>query len=479
MIFKDRRNIIEVLNLIEEKYCVAKWEMYGFRVWPIIRMLAYFKLWQRCINNRNNDNQNNTNIIGYIDILQKISSSIFCSYKKIYDVKEYVFLNNSGCKRLVDNIWVDVFCDPIIKALGKENCTVLEWDNAGYKDSTYIDSLKIQNDLDKIKIKTKLQTFKKKKCYFHEYDAVNNLLNNVLDEINVLYSIELINNYRKYFLRYFCKHIPKLAFTTIYYNEIGMGFVLACKSVKCKTIDIQHGMQVGNNPAYTSWVNVPQDGYELMPDVFMVRGSEEEKNIRQWCHNNIQVIKAGDLWLNEWLDDNNDFVRKYDIIFDKIKKGYKATILFTLDYQSIPDVLILLIKRMPKDILWLIRLHPADLQNINIRKEELNGIDNVNLDDASNLPLHALLRNIDIHITDYSGVVLEAEKFGVMSVILSKSESKLFQKTIDAGHAVALFEIDELEDSITDVIRNKKKQRFDKQVQGINNIKDILMSAII
>ena len=86
--------------------------------------------------------------------------------------------------------------------------------------------------------------------------------------------------------------------------------------------------------------------------------------------------------------------------------------------------------------------------------------------------MHAWLRNVDIHITEYSGVVYEAEEFGVPSVIVSKTEADLFSDVISRGNAV----IADDEASIIQAIKKMKKCAYK---ENINNLfLDELMQLI-
>lgn len=74
---------------------------------------------------------------------------------------------------------------------------------------------------------------------------------------------------------------------------------------------------------------------------------------------------------------------------------------------------------------WKLRLHPIQLHsenkddNLNLLKEMFKGVPNVEWSLTSDLPLPVLLKNVDLHITDVSTVVVEAAWFGIPSAILN------------------------------------------------------------
>jgi len=52
--------------------------------------------------------------------------------------------------------------------------------------------------------------------------------------------------------------------------------------------------------------------------------------------------------------------------------------------------------------------------------------DNVDIKNATDLPLMALLERVDIHIPLWSSTVLEAKQFGVPSIVVHENGQDLF-----------------------------------------------------
>jgi hypothetical protein len=85
-----------------------------------------------------------------------------------------------------------------------------------------------------------------------------------------------------------------------------------------------------------------------------------------------------------------------------------------------------------------IRLHPVMLEQragIAARFTAL-GAPNVFVDEPSDLPLYALLRHADVHLTHSSSTVIEAELFGVRSVVTSRYGAEIYPRQIDSGVAL-------------------------------------------
>lgn len=92
---------------------------------------------------------------------------------------------------------------------------------------------------------------------------------------------------------------------------------------------------------------------------------------------------------------------------------------------------------------WWIRLHPAMSRRDRIsalRHFEECTRETCEIQRASKLPLYALLRHMDAHITHSASTVLEAESFGVPSIVFSDYGAELFQEQIASGQVVLAFD---------------------------------------
>ena len=111
---------------------------------------------------------------------------------------------------------------------------------------------------------------------------------------------------------------------------------------------------------------------------------------------------------------------------------------YEFDYEDLVDT----IEQSPSDWFWWVRIHPCRQQDRSTLRNLLvsKGISNYDLDDATDLPLYALLRTVDVHLTEYSSTVIEATAFGVPSVITRKAGFEAFPAQVASGWAVAAFQ---------------------------------------
>lgn len=178
-------------------------------------------------------------------------------------------------------------------------------------------------------------------------------------------------------------------------------------------------------------------------------------------------LLGGNLFLHKWLSSSRDvLVNTYDNQVKQIKHLYSQSIhvLYALHGFEDKDYLCRILKTLCKEeyniFVWA-RTHPSRMRQKILLKNILqeNNLHNVNVDQATDLPLYAILRNVDVHITEFSSTVLEAEQFGVPSVITNVTGEKYYQNQINSGAAIYINSLDEL---ILAVHRQKTSESFSR-----------------
>ncbi len=218
-------------------------------------------------------------------------------------------------------------------------------------------------------------------------------------------------------------------------------FLHVSKSLKIKTIDIQHGKQGIYHLMYIGWNKVPINGYTTLPDIFWTWGEYSFNLIMRDRTNKINHMPVimGNLWLLSWLNN----LKEYN--FPKLEKlilPYEKVVLFSLQQdidEPIPGFFIQIMKLNPQ-ILWLLRFHPEQKDGIdNVKRTiDVNRLTNIELNLASNLPLYALLAKADFHVTNWSTVCLEALIFKKKSLIIHPNGLEIYNSFIEKGLFVSI-----------------------------------------
>lgn len=243
---------------------------------------------------------------------------------------------------------------------------------------------------------------------------------------------------------------PKAVFVVSYYSLEGMAINLACREMGIPSVDLQHGIQGDLHAAYARWQKIPDDGFELLPEIFWVWDESDAATIRMWsgsanCRH--RPVVGGNLWMNEWRYGEGDIVAGYDrIMQDAIAATPgKHHALVTLQTGLANEVslgeLLSAVRGCQQNWRWWVRLHPCMLDEREAVRAMLqkHGIQDAEIDLATDLPLYALLRFMDIHVTHSSSTVIEAELFGIPSIVTSSFGAEFFPGQLASGWAIAAF----------------------------------------
>ncbi|NJN12566.1 MAG: hypothetical protein HC836_39250 [Richelia sp. RM2_1_2] len=224
-----------------------------------------------------------------------------------------------------------------------------------------------------------------------------------------------------------------------------MAICAACNELGIPSVDIQHGIQGDIHIAYGNWSKVPKEGFKTLPSIFWNWNQSQAKYIDNWAVKNRkhQTFVGGNPWdqVFQTISNNLGNSCKSEIDVLKIKDSNAVYILFTLQPMGddlIPDFFFNLYNNSPDNWQWWFRLHPrqslddaivkllTDKYNVSAYKIKL----------VSECPLNLILEHANLHITQFSSVVLEAENFGVPSICIHPNSVDMFSEQIDNGIAL-------------------------------------------
>ena len=239
---------------------------------------------------------------------------------------------------------------------------------------------------------------------------------------------------------------PTLAFVVTYYADLGHAFLLACRRQGILSIDLQHCAQEGAHKAY-GWSAVPKTGYASLPAVFWNWSETDAAAIREWTgrlerpwH---RSLHGGHTQLASFSGDLDSSATAWDRQFESIGAGaiYEREVLVALQpisgHRAQWEALAEQIKTAPVVWRWWIRRHPASTPRQDEEYMSLLSLrmGNVVQEQASMLPLPALLRHMSILLSLTSGSAAEAAEFGVPAIFLLDDARGPFAGIIDRGLA--------------------------------------------
>lgn len=478
MTIMDARQTIALINEIEHTFPVHQWNVEKVRFWPIVRIKLAWDLTTKHMTTRAH-----IRTIGYSlpylfqTIAGKVHDIAKYSAARIKDSSHHsplrgpvdVVLLGDGISRVkLQGSWYDRLCDPFMDQFQYKGMSFFHLEpNHYYFIPRYRPSLFIGPHLDAIRIKALLSgtAVPCKTDNADRYEAFQRLLadknvgNSELSLVIIAKRVHTLHALSTYFQSLLATLRPRIGFLVDYPSLEGLAFCLACRNQGIPTVVIQHGVQGDFNEAYGRWMNIPEDGYELLPSIFWCWSQEDAQKINAWSSPAFplhQAFAGGNLFLDRWRDGTFPIASQYRDAFLDMKASHPATahILVTLQYgfssEDHLQTLLMAMKQSPSAWHWWIRLHPmmtndkAEIEAVLARHH----ITNYEMDQATGLPLYAVLPNADVHVTLHSAVVIEAESFNVPTVIISETGSVHFQNQIRSGAAVAAYDPDAIINAI-------------------------------
>ncbi|MBN2156584.1 MAG: hypothetical protein JW776_11120 [Candidatus Lokiarchaeota archaeon] len=447
-------NIIkDLICEIEENIPVNKWEFLGIKIWPLVRLTISTDLGGEI-------NTQRVQASGFLDQIKELCKKISYSFKVVFskflDYKMNRIEKNSsvlllGRSSSRNTLWKGKWLDPnldsmryYLKKMGKKSIH-LEFDFLGLtRIPRYSPSLFIHNIIQFSKIKAYMQNLlhKTQKLNIPKYPEFIQILKShninlsIMDKNKIRYYVYLLRIRANYFKWFIKKHHSELGMCTGYYIPEHLAFILACFESSIPSVDIQHGLQGEFLSAYSEWKH---EYRQLLPTSFWVWTEFEKDYIQNWAHETSPFpYLGGNLWLDFCSNAENGEIRKFLKEIRHIKTNeYNSHILLSLQPNNTLDYFFNIIKQSPKTWFWWIRLHPRMLEQIDelIQLLEQNNILNYSVTEASQFPLPLILKNVDVHITYNSTVVIDADQFNLKSIVLDENGSDYFPQQFQKGVA--------------------------------------------
>ncbi|MGE4398777.1 MAG: hypothetical protein AB7D29_04555 [Campylobacterales bacterium] len=256
-----------------------------------------------------------------------------------------------------------------------------------------------------------------------------------LDDINR--QVNYVLCFAKTFEKILIKTKPKTVFIVSYYGNEGLALNIACRRLGIATVDIQHGVYGGYHQAYSKWINLPECGYEMLPNYFWCWSDAEARIVNEWANHSHSSVVGGHPYIEKFQEFQLDMSCPIEQIVDS--KSFNLLYTYNGLIENETERLISLVKSSiaaNDDLFYFIRMHPCRLHlgsevEAAIQREGLGNFCNIKI--ASAVPLYSILDKVDIHITMTSSVILEAKIFNKPSIILDRAGFDNFEEYIEKG----------------------------------------------
>lgn len=230
---------------------------------------------------------------------------------------------------------------------------------------------------------------------------------------------------------------PGAAYVVCYYSILGMALCAACRQLGIPITDIQHGVAGGNMRAYAGWLKVPKQGYTTLPDTFFCWTKFDVHAITDWSQQTTQhkAVVVGSLW-RDYVVEKSLLVeaeRQWSGFFKEIN-AYEKRVLITMQSSTLAQLFVDVVKQCGPNCCFLIRRHPGFSLEKNESYTELSrNYPNVFFEQPSNIPIQVLMKNVDVHLTEWSGAVIDAYFESVKSIVISEEALDYFEDFIGSG----------------------------------------------
>jgi hypothetical protein len=371
-----------------------------------------------------------------------------------HGIADAVFLGNSADRTPVDGTWWDKISGPVrveCERLGFRCLTLERTPSRVYPVPREDRSTFVQPRLDLIGVTAELGRHSTERELLSGYEEAGRLLGSWRADVlfprrvDVRTRVARTLAYAGYFERLLARTSARIGFVSNFFDLPGMGFVLACQRQGIHSVELLHAAGNDVNPIYAAWHAVPPAGYELLPSVFWTWSASDAAVIERWSSQTgrHRAVVGGNPWARLWRSGTSELAARYDSRIRALAHHLpgELDVLVTLQetlYEK-PAILPLLraVAATQSRWRWWIRQHPTALEH----RTRVNGwlqsegINRAVVDEATRLPLQALLRRADVHVTHSSATVVEAAQAGVPSVITSEYGRELYPLELASGVA--------------------------------------------
>lgn len=451
--------ISELILGVERLFPVEEWNYKGVNFWPILRndlfYLLYFKVHSGRLLSFYADKKSKNSASK--SVTRRLVEMPICYLKwrkwlRSLPSRKHVMMSYATIRTDLNGEFYNKFLDPLIEEKGWENSSlILEGkckESKSYRNQKIVSEYGevMQDFIFRMKLKSKF--FRSKKSPEQSFDKYEDFLaylssyDQELKTFTIKWSLPKLKQWLdnefiprvSFFGRVLNEVSGQTVYTTNYYNYNAMAIICAANKRGLDTVEIQHGPQTNLHMAYAYWTKFPELGYDLLPRTFWCWDDYSESVIMNWIkrQNNGSVKVVGNFWMNYFKSKLEQKISEKVILYSLQPMPFSLEMLF-------PDSLVRLIKKTPFQ--WFVRLHPAQIKQYDdvkafMESKGLAGI--VNIDEASNMQLPLLLAKTMLHVTNSSGVALEASYVGIPNIFLHELAISYYPHLIDSGNAVFL-----------------------------------------
>jgi hypothetical protein len=470
---------LSVVAEIERTYPVTQWRVGDVPAWPLARMTVYSNLYWETVGGEEEYLRSRTHYGWIMRAAAQAATPIANIWRRRDDLRhmivfphraEHLFLGDEGTLDRVDGAWQDRFCDPLIGHLNDraESTLLMQWGSSRNqpwsRPTLLVNTIANWGQLgaSALRLSTRLT------ADFPDHDEVLDALRRNGIPARGLAAGELrkkaaaVEAESLVFEQLLRVVQPSLCFMV----GSAPSLALACRRRGVLSVSLQ---REGRGALHESscWFAVPENGYATLPAVFWTWTNADASAIDAWSRR-LKLpwhtsLCGGHPQLRNWFDDGDPRTQAHDARINEIRSRYPADLeilvaLQTHDgYDEVWNGVATLIERTPSSWRWWLRRHPTfDLGDRGFGRLLHVKRPNVLIEEASSLPLPALLRHSDVVLSLRSGAAVEASMFGLKSIFLTSEARAMFPHLLETGEAEIIEDMKVLEQRLGAAGRSAK-----------------------
>lgn len=450
---KSAADVLDSINELEHRFPVHAWHSADIDLWPAYRVRLFMDVTLAILATDQQVGRFRRATELVVRGARAVWGIPLASWRdrkmnsKIQSGTVAVFLSDGLSFTRLGDKWCDRIIDPFVLALDDCGFRSLKLTPLAQTHTPRLTSSRfIQLTIDRLKLTARRNIENLDLPQFDAFlaDARTRFGSHVLGRDWLSLQANRLNRLAVWFARVLERSGARYALVNNYYSLEGMAFVQAARRMGCRSADLQHGLQGSNHAAYGRWANVAKGGYSTLPDEFWVWSDDEANAINAWrgrCESHVPRV-VGNVWRDQWLGDSDPIVAGYVREARALRQGAVVPHVLVCLAWGLSDEetekLIRAAKLSGAGVVWWWRLHPVEASRCEEFAARLrrNGLDASLVRQATNLPLYALIRAVDLTLAHSSTVIQEAAEFGVRSIVTSDYGAELHENIIQQGMCV-------------------------------------------
>lgn len=446
----NRKELVAFLNSLEQKYPVASWRYRDVDVWPVLKIKLFFLYLNKHIEPETGNLGSHSSLIRVVSLFLK---SFWLNIKLLVfpvKIKGIFFSDAISYYSKLEKSYVNRFYFPIQQYLKRySNYEIFRSSiNESYPDD-YDSRKKIlfigrlaycRQVLSRFSVKffgnrrVEVNVERKDSVY---KDIIKMMPGIFKSEVNIDNTIIALMReiliFKSIYLGLLSSETKKV-FQLCYYTPQHYGLNLACRDLNIVSYEIMHGGMGDLHIAYAGWENsIPKLGYNVLPQKIWLWDQASYGLVNKWTQKTDwhSCFVGGFPWLDYLLASNKE----------AFPHPGKKIIIYTMQFEFIEDYIYEAIERTGDNFEWWLRFHPRKIYaRASIEKELINRriTNKVDLYNANTIPLPIILENCDLHLSEFSGSIIEASLLNKRTIILSAVGASSYYQYIQDGTCVFL-----------------------------------------